>query len=204
MSKPDKKILDIVKNIEYCDKQKLDSMSHHGSHQGIIAEVESFRYASMNDIPDNDRSLVVVLDHIVDAGNLGAIIRSADAVGADAVIIPKQRAASITAATYKSSAGAVFNIPVIQVANLNQALEQLKSRGYWSYAASEHTDTLIWDADLKGKVALIMGAEHDGVSPLVLKNSDFVVKLPIDGKVESLNVAQAATACMYEWARQNA
>lgn len=184
------------------DKQFLDKLSDTGRHQGVIAIAKPFKYGELK--LDNDPSLIVILDHIQDSGNLGAIIRSAEAVGADAVVIPNKRAAQVTPTTYKTSAGAIFNIPVVQVANIPSTIDKLKNNGYWIAAASEHTDKFIWNENLKGKIGLVMGSEHDGVSQLVLKKSDFKVKLPIPGKVESLNVAQAATACMYEWLRQNA
>ena len=109
----------------------------------------------------------------------------------------------MTAATYKSSAGAVSHVPVARVANLNDSIERLKKEGFWIAAASEQTDGTIWDSNLKGKSALVMGNENEGVSRLVLDNCDFAVALPMEGKVGSLNVAQAFTACAYEWLRQN-
>ena len=149
------------------------------------------------------RALIVVLDHITDAGNLGAIARSAECVGASGIVIPNKRAARVTAATYKSSAGAISHIPVTQVANLVSTIERLKDEGFWVAAATEHASDLIWQSNLKGKIALVMGNEGEGVSRLVLENCDFGVKLPQVGEISSLNVAQASTACMYEWLRQN-
>ena len=193
-------------------KKKLDDMSERGSHQGVMGATKPFEYVGTRDIVNaaqayaeehDGRALVVILDHITDAGNLGAIIRSADAVGASGVIIPSKRGASVTAATYKSSAGAVSHVPVARVANLNDSIERLKKEGFWIAAASEQTDGTIWDSNLKGKIALVMGNESEGVSRLVLDNCDFAVALPMEGKVGSLNVAQAFTACAYEWLRQN-
>ena len=149
------------------------------------------------------RALVVVLDHLTDAGNLGAIARSAESVGAAGIVIPNKRAARVTAATYKSSAGAISHIPVAQVANIASTLDRLKEEGFWVAAATEHAADVIWDANLKGKIALVMGNEGEGVSRLVLEHCDFGVKLPQVGDISSLNVAQASTACMYEWLRQN-
>ena len=145
----------------------------------------------------------MVLDHITDAGNLGAIARSAESVGAAGIVIPNKRAAHVTAATYKSSAGAISHINVTQVANLSQTIERLKKEGFWVCAASEHAQEVAWKSNLKGKIALVMGNEGEGVSRLVLENCDFGVKLPQVGEISSLNVAQASTACMYEWLRQN-
>lgn len=193
-------------------KKKLDDLSERGSHQGVMGAAKPFEYVGTRDIVNaakeyadkhEGRALVVLLDHITDAGNLGAIVRSADAVGASGVIIPSKRGATITAATYKSSAGAVLHMPIAKVANLSDSIERLKKEGFWVAAASEQSDGNIWDSNLKGKIALVMGNEKEGVSRLVLENSDFSVALPMEGQVGSLNVAQAFTACAYEWLRQN-
>ncbi len=204
------KQLDVpVKNIS---RKKLDEISDHGSHQGFIAEPKPFNYVNVSAIVEaanasaaehDGRALIVVLDHITDAGNLGAIARSAESVGAAGVIIPNKRAARVTAATYKSSAGAIAHIPVAQVANIASCLERLKKENFWVAAATEHAQGYIWDANLKGKIGLVMGNEGEGVSRLVLDSCDFGVKLPQVGDISSLNVAQASTACMYEWLRQN-
>lgn len=193
-------------------RKKLDERSARGSHQGIMAETKPFGYAGIGDIvaaaersaqADGGRALVVVLDHVTDAGNLGAIARSAEIVGACGIIIPNKRAAHVTAATYKSSAGAITHIPVAQVPNLSAALKRLKQEGFWAAAATEHATDLVWDANLKGKIALVMGSEQEGVSRIVRESCDFEMKLPQVGRVASLNVAQAFTACAYEWLRQN-
>ncbi|WP_165170857.1 23S rRNA (guanosine(2251)-2'-O)-methyltransferase RlmB [Adlercreutzia sp. ZJ242] len=193
-------------------RKKLDELSDHGSHQGVVAEAKPFEYVNVTAVlkaaqrsaeEHGGRALVVVLDHITDAGNLGAIARSAESVGAAGIVIPNKRAARVTAATYKSSAGAIAHIPVTQVANISSCLERLKKEGFWVAAATEHAADYIWDANLKGKIALVFGNEGEGVSSLVLGNCDFGVKLPQVGDISSLNVAQASTACMYEWLRQN-
>lgn len=198
--------------IKKVSKKKLDEISERGSHQGVMAEAEPFKYVNVTTILEaaaksaeeyDGRALIVVLDHITDAGNLGAIARSAESVGAAGIIIPNKRAARVTAATYKSSAGAISHIPVSQVANIATCLDRLKEEGFWVAAATEHASDLIWQANLKGKIVLVMGNEGEGVSRLVLENCDFGVKLPQVGEISSLNVAQASTACMYEWLRQN-
>lgn len=181
------------------------------AHQGVIAEVDPFAYASLKEIIANanasdegaEHALVVICDHITDAGNLGAIIRSAECVGASGVVIPNKRSAQVNPTVYKTSAGAVSHIPIAQVPNLAAAIRALKDAGFWVGAATEKTDTCIWDANLKGKLAIVMGNEQEGISRLLLEESDFSFKLPQMGKVSSLNVAQSATACMYEWLRQN-
>lgn len=198
--------------VKLVSRKKLDEMSERGSHQGVMAATKPFKYASTRDVLEaaeayaaehDGRALIVILDHVTDAGNLGAVVRSAEGVGASGVIIPSKRAAQVTAATYKSSAGAVLHMPVAQNSNLVQAIERCKKAGFWVAGASEHAADVIWNANLKGKIALVMGNEGEGISRLVLENCDFLVKLPIMGEVESLNVAQASTACMYEWLRQN-
>ncbi len=199
-------------SVKTVSRKKLDELSERGSHQGVIAKAKPFVYQGTRDISDaanayakdhEGRALVVLLDHITDAGNLGAIVRSADAVGASGVIIPNKRAAAVTAATYKSSAGAVAHMPIAQVSNLVQSIERLKKEGFWVAGASEKASGDIWDANLKGKIALVMGSEGEGLSRIVQENCDFFVKLPQVGNVESLNVAQSFTACAYEWLRQN-
>lgn len=198
--------------VKEVSRKRLDELSARGSHQGVMAQTKPYRYASLDDIiaaaeshaAEHDGSaLVVVLDHITDAGNLGAIARSAESVGACGIVIPNKRAAQVSAATYKSSAGAVSHIPIAQVANLAQTLEKLKRAGFWAAAASEQARELIWDANLKGRIVLVMGNEGEGVSRLVLESCDFGVALPQNGAIGSLNVAQAFTACAYEWLRQN-
>ena len=208
-------------------KRDLDSKSERGSHQGLIAHTLPFNYVNVQyildaaakkaangaaidnaeDILSNttkpESSIIIILDHITDAGNLGAIARSAEVIGASGIVIPNKRSARVTAATYKSSAGAISHIPLAQVANISQTMVRLKDEGYWVCGASEHASEVIWDSNLKGKIALVMGNESEGLARLTQENCDFLTKLPIDGKTSSLNVAQAASACMYEWMRQN-
>lgn len=193
-------------------RKKLDELSCRGSHQGVIAETKPYEYVNITSIlneadkratKNNGSALVVMLDHITDAGNLGAIARSAESVGAAGLVIPNKRAAHVTAATYKSSAGAIAHINLSQVANLTQALERFKQAGFWVAGATEHAQSLIWEENLKGKIVLVMGNEAQGLSHIIQQNCDFLVKLPQIGSISSLNVAQASTACMYEWLRQN-
>ncbi|MBQ6390679.1 MAG: 23S rRNA (guanosine(2251)-2'-O)-methyltransferase RlmB [Eggerthellaceae bacterium] len=193
-------------------RDELDQKSARGSHQGVIAETKPFPYVGVGDIVGNanayaeghgGRALVIVCDHITDAGNLGAIIRSAEAVGASGLIIPNKRSGRVEASTYKSSAGAVAHLPIAQASNVASTLDRLKKEGFWACAATEHSQNELWDVNMKGKIALVLGNEHDGVSHLVLEHCDMAGRLPMMGKVGSLNVAQAATAFMYEWLRQN-
>ncbi|WP_144744306.1 23S rRNA (guanosine(2251)-2'-O)-methyltransferase RlmB [Enorma burkinafasonensis] len=187
-------------------RAELDALSSHGAHQGIALEVGAFPYAELSDViarAGDGPALVVVLDHVTDAGNFGAIVRSAEVVGAAGVVIASRRAAEVTVATYKTSAGAVMHLPIAQVPNIARALEELKSAGFWAVGASEHAEGICWDMSLSGRIALVMGSEGDGLSRLVLETCDDLTKLPQHGKTESLNVAQAATALCYEWLRQN-
>lgn len=193
-------------------RKELDQKSVRGGHQGVMAEVKPFDYVDITVIEaaaaayadaHDGRALVVLLDHLTDAGNLGAIARSAEVVGASGMVIPHKRSASVDTSTYKSSAGAIMHLPVAQVPNLIQVMARLKERGFWVAGASEHADEVIWKSNMKGKMALVMGNESEGLSRVVQESCDFLVKLPLEGEVASLNVAQASTACMYEWLRQN-
>lgn len=148
-------------------------------------------------------SLVVLLDHVVDEGNFGAIVRSAEVVGASCVIIANARCASVGVGAYKTSAGAVLHMPIVQVVNLARAIDELKEHGFWVIGASEHAQQTVWNAPFAGNVCLVMGSEENGISSLVQKKCDFICKLPQRGRIESLNVAQAATVMCYEWMRQN-
>ena len=192
--------------VEYVATEQLDALSSHGAHQGIALEVGAFPYVDLADViaaAGAGPALVVVLDHVTDAGNFGAIVRSAEVVGAAGVVIANKRAAEVTVATYKTSAGAVMHLPIARVPNIARALEQLKAAGFWTVGASEHAEGSCWDAPLTGRIALVMGSEGDGISRLVLETCDDLTKLPQRGATESLNVAQAATALCYEWLRVN-
>jgi 23S rRNA (guanosine2251-2'-O)-methyltransferase len=186
--------------------EQLDAHSSHGAHQGVIASVAPYAYATLPDLvaraKGQDNALVVACDHITDAGNLGAIARSAEVVGATGLLLPNRRSARVTAATYKTSAGAVAHLPIAMEANLARSLGFLKDEGFWIIGASERARTCAWDAPLSGRVALVVGSEGKGLASLVEKTCDLLVSLPQKGKVGSLNVAQAATVLAYEWMRQ--
>ncbi len=213
LQKGDHKLQDLIDQlkersvpIKFVEKKELDSRSSHGAHNGVILELAAYNYASLADIikasQDESSSLVLVLDHITDEGNLGAILRSAEVVGAAGVIIPNKRSAQVSSAVYKTSAGAVLHVKLAQVSNISQALKLLKEAGFWVAGASEKAKQNIWQAPLEGKLALVCGNEGFGISPLVQKNCDFFVSLPQKGKLASLNVAQACTAIAYEWMRR--
>ena len=191
--------------VEYVARDRLDNRSSHGAHQGIMLEVEPFEYASLSDVIDasgTGDALVLLLDHVTDEGNFGAIVRTAEVVGAAGVVVANARAARVGTAAYKTSAGAVLHLPIAQVPNLATAIEQLKEAGFWVGAATEHAHDDVWHAPLEGRICLVMGSEGSGVSALVRKKCDFECKLPQRGRVESLNVAQACTALCYEWLRR--
>ena len=192
--------------VKYVPRAQLDELSSHGAHQGIALQAGAFPYASLADViarAGDGPALVVVLDHVTDAGNFGAIVRSAEVVGAAGVVIASKRAAAVTVATFKTSAGAVMHLPIAQVPNIARALDELKEAGFWTVGASEHARDICWDTDLSGRIALVMGSEGEGISRLVLDKCDLLTKLPQLGATESLNVAQATTALCYEWLRRN-
>ena len=187
-------------------KRELDAKSERGAHQGVLAEAAPYPYASLDDVlartEGNERSLLVALDHITDPGNLGAIVRTAEVVGADGVLVAKKRAAAVTPAAYKSSAGALAHVALAQEANIVRSLERCKEAGYWIAGASEHASQTVWEAPLEGRIVLVMGSEGDGLARLTRETCDFLVRLPQAGRVGSLNVAQATTAIAYEWLRR--
>ena len=195
------------------DASYLDALSSHGAHQGIVLELKPFVYTELADLTSRvsqhahehpgEPMLVLMLDHVVDEGNLGACIRTAEIVGAQAVIIPNARAASVGTGTYKTSAGAVLHIPIVRTANLARALAALKDEGFWVIGATEHADASAFATPFEGNVCVVMGSEYSGISEGIRKSCDFLCKLPQRGAIESLNVAQAATVMCYEWLRRN-
>lgn len=212
--KPDRDVDEISRRalelhvpVQVVSRRELDRVSDRGAHQGVIAEAEPFRFAELGDIVAGTRdatsALVVALDQVTDPGNLGAIVRTAEVAGAAAVLVPKRRSAAVTPAAYKSAAGALAHLPLVQVTNLVRALEELKQAGFWIAGASEKAEQLAYDAPLEGRIVLVMGSEGEGLSRLVSERCDFLVRLPQAGQVSSLNVAQAAAVLMYEWVRRN-
>lgn len=191
--------------VEYVPRSRLDQLSSHGAHQGIVVRAKPFEYAELADViraaGDGD-ALVIVLDHVTDEGNFGAIVRTAEVVGAAGVVIANARAAKVGVGAYKTSTGAVLHIPIAQVSNLARAVERLKEAGFWACASTEHAEADVWGAPMGGRLALVMGSEGSGISRLVLEKCDFAARLPQRGRVESLNVAQATTVMAYEWLRR--
>lgn len=191
--------------VERVPRARLDALSSHGAHQGVVVRTRPFEYAELPDViaaAGEGDGLVVVLDHVTDQGNFGAIVRTAEVVGAAGVVVAKARSAGVGVGAYKTSAGAVLHIPIAQVPNLPRAIERLKEAGFWACAATEHAEQDVWHAPMGGRLALVMGSEGEGISRLVAEKCDFACRLPQRGRVESLNVAQATTVLCYEWLRR--
>lgn len=185
--------------IKFVDKNFFKDVE--GNHQGVMIEVESFKYGSFDDLSDSEK--LILLDKIEDPHNLGAIIRSAESFGFDGVIIPERCSAKVTPTVYKTSAGAINNIKIVMVKNLNRTMEELKGQGFWIYGLAGEAESSIDQTDLKGKVALVVGNEGDGLSRMVREHCDMLVKIPMQGLVNSLNASVASAISMYEVVRQN-
>ena len=189
------------------DRRKLDGMSRTHAHQGVIAMAAVREYAAVDDILNAAREkgeppLIVVCDELSDPHNLGAVIRTAECAGAHGVIIPKRRSAGLTAVVAKTSAGAVSYVPVARVPNLTALLKELKDEGLWIFGTAADGDTSLYDADLKGPAAIVIGSEGDGMGRLVSETCDFLVRIPMKGKLNSLNASAAAAILLYEAVRQ--
>lgn len=192
--------------VQWVEKNKLDKQFPGEKHQGVAASVASADYVDWQDIlqraaKKGEDPLVVVLDGLEDPHNLGAILRSVDAVGAHGVIIAKRRSAPLTEGVAKASAGAVEHVPVARVANISQTLDELKKHGLWIAGASM-TGTKMYKQDLKGPLALVIGSEGKGISRLVSEKCDFFVSIPMQGKINSLNASVACGLLLYEAYRQ--
>lgn len=192
----------VVKEV---DIRKLEHICSGQNHQGVAAYAAVHEYSSVEDILDlakerGEQPFVIICDEISDPHNLGAIIRTADACGAHGIIVPKRHGVSLTYAVGKVSAGAVEYVPVARVSNLSQTIEQLKEQGFWVYGADMNGTP--WDKqDYSGAVALVIGSEGFGISRLVKEKCDFIVSLPMKGKINSLNASVAAGILMYEVAK---
>jgi len=212
-TKPDRSLDEIVRRageagitVERAPKRVLDAKSERGAHQGVIAEAKPYKYATLDQVlasaEGKPSSLIIALDHITDPGNLGAIVRTAEVVGADGVLVSNARQAAVTPAAYKSSAGALAHVLLAQEANLVRSLKRCQEAGFWIAGASEHATETLWQAPMEGRIVLVMGSEGDGLARLTKETCDFLIKLPQAGRVGSLNVAQATTALAYEWVRR--
>lgn len=189
------------------DRKKLDFMSATHAHQGVIAVAAVREYVEVDDIlaiarEKGEAPLIVVCDELSDPHNLGAVIRTAECAGAHGVIIPKRRSAGLTAVVAKTSAGAVAHLPVARVPNLTACLKELKDQGVWVFGTAADGDTSLYQADLKGPAAIVIGSEGDGMGRLVAETCDFKVSIPMKGKLNSLNASAAAAILLYEAVRQ--
>lgn len=187
--------------VDFVPKEKIDAMAPGTKHQGVVAKVSEYKYAEMEDIfagaeASGEDPFIVILDEVTDPHNLGAIIRTAECVGAHGVIIPKRRAASLTQTVALAAAGAVESMPVVQVTNLARTIEELKEKGIWVGAADMDGETY-YEANLTGPIAIVIGNEGKGVGRLVKEKCDFVLSIPMYGKINSLNASNAAAVLMY-------
>lgn len=188
--------------ISQADAAKLDRLSEGGNHQGVVAMVSAYNYVTLNDIiSKKENPFVIICDKITDPHNLGAIIRTANCVGADGVIIPKRDSAGVNSVVMKTSAGAVEYTPVAKVTNLAATIDELKDKGFWVTAADMDGQSM-YDIDFKGKIAIVVGSEGKGVSRLVREKCDFIAQIPMHGEINSLNASVAAAVLMYEALRQ--
>ncbi len=190
-----------------CDRRKLDGMSVTHAHQGVIAVAAVREYASVEDILDGaaqkgEPPLLVICDELSDPHNLGAVIRTAECAGAHGVIIPRRRSAGLTAVVAKTSAGAVSHLPVARVANLTSCIKELKQAGVWVFGTAADARTTIYQADLKGPAAIVIGNEGSGMSRLVRETCDVLLSIPMKGKLNSLNASASAAILLYEAVRQ--
>lgn len=193
-------------NIQYWDRSKLDSIARGIRHQGVLAQVAPVQYAELEDILQvakdrNEPPFIVLLDELEDPHNLGAILRTADAAGVHGVLIPKHRSCPLSATVAKTSAGAVEHVPVARVGNLVQTIKKLKQEGLW-VAAADMDGKDYYATDLTGPLLLIIGSEGQGVGRLVKEQCDFVVRIPMVGKINSLNASVAGSILMYEAMKQ--
>ena len=193
--------------VDEVDNMRLDRITDRGRHQGIAVQVSAYEYAELDDViatakEKSTQPVIVIADGITDPHNLGAIIRSAAALGAHALVIPQRRAVGITATVAKVAAGTLEILPVARVVNLNRALEQIKEAGFWVYGTMAGASDAIHKAKFSGAIALVIGSEDEGLSLSIQKNCDFLVSIPLDGKVDSLNASVATGMALYEIFRQ--
>ena len=197
----DKDILDklINKNVKinYKERKDLDKMEK-GNHQGVILKVDDYKYASLKEVMESD--VIVMLDHLEDPHNFGAIVRTCEAAGVKGIIIPKDRAVKVNSTVIKVSVGTIENTKIAMVSNLVNAIKELKQQGYW-VIGTDMKGTDFKDIDYSGKVVIIIGSEGTGLSRLIRENCDFIASIPMNGKVNSLNASVAAALVIYEAVR---
>lgn len=185
--------------IEFKEKYEMDKIIN-GMHQGIILEVNDFEYNDIDEMITDD-SLIVILDHIEDPHNFGAIIRTCEAAGVNGIIIPKDRSVDVNATVIKVSTGAIKNMKIAQVTNLNRTIEDLKKQGFW-IVGTDMEGTNYYDIDYKGKTAIVIGNEGSGMSRLVSENCDFIATIPMNGTTNSLNASVATAIVVFEAVKQ--
>ncbi len=191
--------------VRFLPRPELDRMAGNGAHQGVVAVTSAKQYNELEDVIEAKRgqhSLIVVLDGIEDPHNLGAVLRTADAAGADGVVIPERRAAGVTAIVAKSSAGASEHLPIARVTNIARTIEELKAKNLWIVGLDERGSQTYDTLDYNMDCAVVLGAEGKGIHDLVRRKCDFLVSIPMLGKVPSLNVSVAAGVVLYEIVRQ--
>jgi 23S rRNA (guanosine2251-2'-O)-methyltransferase len=189
--------------VEFYPRNYLDKLAGTLENQGVIGLCKDFAYADLDELITNrnksfNLDLILVLDSIMDPQNLGSIIRTAHCLGANGVVIPEDRAAPVTAAVHKASAGSVTQIPVARVVNLSQTLDYLKDKGFWVFGAEAHDGRNLTEMDFNCSVVLVLGGEAKGIRPLVKKKCDFLITIPLTGSFDSLNVSVAAGIIQYE------
>ena len=192
-------------SVQFCNRKTLDDMVS-GQHQGVVAKARLQSSGNEADlaaiVAANDKPFILILDGVTDPHNLGAILRSADAAGVHAVVAPKDRSVKLTSVVRKVACGAAESVPFITITNLARTMRELQDAGVWIVGTAGETDTLVYDADLKGPLALVLGAEGEGLRRLTRETCDSLVKIPMFGTVSSLNVSVAAGICLFEAVRQ--
>lgn len=189
--------------VEFRERGYLDKQTGQKNHQGVIGVRETFTYVTVDDVIANrhvgfDSNLILVLDGITDPQNLGSLIRTAHCCGVNGVIIPENRSATVTGAVIKASAGAACHTPVSKVASLVNAIEYLKEKGFWIYGTDPSSSNKVSTFDYRGHIGLVMGSEGRGMRPLIKKKCDFLLSVPVMGKIDSLNVSVAAGIVFYD------
>jgi len=198
----DKEIISLIEknNIKYkmVSKREIDHLID-GVHQGILLYVSDYKYSSLDDLINNeDNSFLVLLDHLEDPHNLGAIIRTCEAAGVDGIVLPKDRQVQVNSTVMKTSVGTLDNVKIASVTNLVNAINKLKEAGYWIVGTALDNSVDYREIDYSGKIALVIGNEGNGISNIVEKNCDFIAKIPMYGKTNSLNASVAAGIMIYE------
>jgi 23S rRNA (guanosine2251-2'-O)-methyltransferase len=193
--------------IDEVEPQRLDQITHRANHQGVAAQVAPYEYLELSDLLErakaaSDQPVLVIADSITDPHNLGAIIRTAEAVGAHGLVIPQRRAVGVTSTVMKVAAGALETFPVARVVNLSRALEDLKAAGFWIYGTAANANQPLHTIQFSGAIALVVGSEGEGLSLLVQRTCDHLVSIPLNGNTPSLNASVATGMALYEIFRQ--